>query len=1228
VALAAKAGFERLQEQEKVSALTEVALRNMGKAAAVTKKQVEDNAASLGLLTGRNKDSIQAAENMALSFKSVAGNANLFKRVTQDALDSSARTGKDMTLVTRALGRAMDDPVKGAGMLARAGIFLTQSQKDTVKAMVEHNQTAKAQALILGVVESKSKGAAAALGNTTTGQVNRLKEALGQMEEQVARAVLPALMALAPPVMAALRGLAPVIGRVAEQLGGLVKSLVDNPAVQQFAATVRDDLVAAFTALIGALQAVLPAVVAIAAPLAGMAGAILSNKVAMFALVGAASAFMALNFAQKVQESATALKLLSAAKVTGSIFAGFGTAIGSAIRDIGNFSSVANAMGGKSMVVSNAVGRLGFAFSAGAAPIRALIASISTGQWWAAAAVGVAALTGAVIALATGAFSGKSAEDALADGFKRIHDTAVIATSALDGFAGAVLGIEQAQNTERSGLQQLRDSLARYNQMVLEHGRNSAQARAALVDLRNANTNYRQSVTQVGPAISNASAKLGDMQKTTRDVSSAVADQVGLLRQQATMAKWAADAHKDNADLQKQSAQATARLNTALANNKDLSNYRAKLHDVGAELAGSFDPSIRKAGQQILALSRLSPSKLFEAMQAPMSMLGQTDPAKNVPPAITKLQNLKSTIDSIPTDKVFTLHIRQDGTASIPGRAMGGYVYASGGVVSGPSGTDKVPAMLTSGEVVLNKKQQALVNGGMGINAALAQTGGVTGGGHFQTGGTADSAWLQATIAPFVSTYKTELRTASAQFKQDMHNAKSQGDKNAAAKTRNQSNASAFGSLTQAIQGFISQARQAFVSAISTDTGSLSGGNTGGGLVRALGGASHVGGAGGFQDIFKQYSASAILNLSPLTKLQRGFDAQMKSLDDDLQTKLKGIDNTLQTNLKSVDDVMAGKPLPNLAGFTDDVKAQFASLQDATNRVNLASALSPAEKALADFDKAATASDLGNAVSDAQAKLQEAQQYGSAADIATAQKALDDAKRAQQRQDLQDAANDAQAQRQAALAQAQTDQQAAADALRTAMQTNADAEKTAAQQHADDLKAIAQDQYDAMKMAATGAADEVLIHTKGHRKNLKGVLQGIAGDFAEYGGTAGDNFKRELNQSLDTLGSGLAKQLANEIKPYLKMNSPAEKGPLSEIDTWFNGFVPALMSGVDTSAAIGTADDIAMALAPGGSITGGGAGGRGATVINVTVNGNELSARDFARKLKPELDRIISFSAV
>lgn len=67
----------------------------------------------------------------------------------------------------------------------------------------------------------------------------------------------------------------------------------------------------------------------------------------------------------------------------------------------------------------------------------------------------------------------------------------------------------------------------------------------------------------------------------------------------------------------------------------------------------------------------------------------------------------------------------------------GGIGLASGGIVPGPRGAgDVVPAMLTPGEVVLNRAQQARVGVGR-IMGVLASTGGRIGFGRFATGGVA-----------------------------------------------------------------------------------------------------------------------------------------------------------------------------------------------------------------------------------------------------------------------------------------------------------------------------------------------------------------------------------------------------------------------------------------------------------------------------------------------------------
>ena len=46
------------------------------------------------------------------------------------------------------------------------------------------------------------------------------------------------------------------------------------------------------------------------------------------------------------------------------------------------------------------------------------------------------------------------------------------------------------------------------------------------------------------------------------------------------------------------------------------------------------------------------------------------------------------------------------------------------------------------------------------------------------------------------------------------------------------------------------------------------------------------------------------------------------------------------------------------------------------------------------------------------------------------------------------------------------------------------------------------------------------------------------------------------------------------------------------------------------------------------TVTYNGNGNSGGTVINITVAGNEFSARDFAKKLQPELNRLVGFGTV
>src|ERR1700712_5749455 len=64
--------------------------------------------------------------------------------------------------ITAPPGKALNDPLKGISALSRAGVTFTQSQQDSIKAMVGANDLLGAQKIILGEVEKQVGGTAKA----------------------------------------------------------------------------------------------------------------------------------------------------------------------------------------------------------------------------------------------------------------------------------------------------------------------------------------------------------------------------------------------------------------------------------------------------------------------------------------------------------------------------------------------------------------------------------------------------------------------------------------------------------------------------------------------------------------------------------------------------------------------------------------------------------------------------------------------------------------------------------------------------------------------------------------------------------------------------------------------------------------------------------------------------------------------------------------------------------
>ncbi len=193
LAQAVKLGVGEMIEQEKVSARTANVIETTGKAAGVSQRHVEALAEKLQDLTGSQDDVIQSGANVLLTFTKIGARGGVFDRATAISNDLSVALGRDMPASARLVGRALNDPVKGLGALARAGVQFTDQQKEQIKTLAESGKTVEAQNIVLDALEKRFKGAAAAEGKTTE-SIQRIQRGYEDFTEGLANRVLPAVI--------------------------------------------------------------------------------------------------------------------------------------------------------------------------------------------------------------------------------------------------------------------------------------------------------------------------------------------------------------------------------------------------------------------------------------------------------------------------------------------------------------------------------------------------------------------------------------------------------------------------------------------------------------------------------------------------------------------------------------------------------------------------------------------------------------------------------------------------------------------------------------------------------------------------------------------------------------------------------------------------------------------------------------------------------------------------
>jgi hypothetical protein len=170
---------------------------------------------------------IQAGENMLLTFTNLRGKA--FKPATQAILDMNTAMGngpEGLTNTAILVGKALNDPIRGATALRRVGVTLTKQQEDQIKTLVKQNDLYGAQQIILKELGTEFGGSFAAAGKTAAGQQAALRDSVEDLQRVLAKGLLPGLTRVRAGLTEAFRDPATIaaVTKFGDQIAGFLSA--------------------------------------------------------------------------------------------------------------------------------------------------------------------------------------------------------------------------------------------------------------------------------------------------------------------------------------------------------------------------------------------------------------------------------------------------------------------------------------------------------------------------------------------------------------------------------------------------------------------------------------------------------------------------------------------------------------------------------------------------------------------------------------------------------------------------------------------------------------------------------------------------------------------------------------------------------------------------------------------------------------------------------------------
>lgn len=180
---------------------------------------------------------IKGVQAQLLSFKQLSTSADemggAFDRATTIAFDMAAAGFGSAESNATALGKALEDPIRGVSALARTGTVFTEEQKEQIRVLQESGDLIGAQEIVLKELETQYGGVAAATADAS----DQLAIAADNIKENFGAALLPVFNELVQGLLPvfeqigtglgdAMTSITPVLTNLAQMIPGLIEQLI------------------------------------------------------------------------------------------------------------------------------------------------------------------------------------------------------------------------------------------------------------------------------------------------------------------------------------------------------------------------------------------------------------------------------------------------------------------------------------------------------------------------------------------------------------------------------------------------------------------------------------------------------------------------------------------------------------------------------------------------------------------------------------------------------------------------------------------------------------------------------------------------------------------------------------------------------------------------------------------------------------------------------------------